>query len=249
MKVAAILGAAGGIGAATARLAAARGFRVVAGDLVDPASAVTGLPHEPLALRADVTDPEAMLRFAQAAADAGEVVMLVYAAGIVATMPVDRTDWSLQRRIMAVNLDGAFFAAGAFAPVFRTQGQGGAAVFVSSIAGRRGEAGASAYCASKFGLIGLVESLAAEWAPMGVRACAVAPGNVDTPMLGRVAHDIAANEGVREAEVWDRIRNVGAARRLVTPEEVAETCLALASPGFSAVTGVTLTVDAGAMVG
>lgn len=249
MKVAAILGAAGGIGAATARLAAERGFRVVAGDLADPSAAVAGLPHEPLAVQADVTDPEAMLGFACAAQGAGEVAVLVYAAGIVATMPVDQTDWTVQRRIMAVNLDGAFFAAAGFAPVFREQGQGGTAVFISSIAGRRGEAGASAYCASKFGLIGLVESLAAEWAPMGVRACAVAPGNVDTPMLARVARDIAANEGAPEAEVWERIRNVGAARRLVSPEEVAETCLALASPGLSAVTGVTLTVDAGAMVG
>jgi NAD(P)-dependent dehydrogenase (short-subunit alcohol dehydrogenase family) len=150
---------------------------------------------------------------------------------------------------MAVNLDGAFFAAGAFAPVFRDQGQGAAAVFVSSIAGLRGEAGASAYCASKFGLIGLVESLAAEWVPIGVRACAVAPGNVDTPMLARVAGDIAANEGVPEAEVWERIRNIGAARRLVSAEEVADACLALAAPGLSAVTGITLRVDAGAMVG
>jgi NAD(P)-dependent dehydrogenase (short-subunit alcohol dehydrogenase family) len=178
VKVAAILGAAGGIGAATARLAAARGFRVVAGDLVDPATAVAGLPHAPLAVRADVTDPEAMVRFAAAAQSAGEVAMLVYAAGIVATMPIDRTDWALQRRIMAVNLDGAFFAAGAFAPVFLMQGQGGAAVFISSIAGRRGEAGASAYCASKFGLIGLVESLAAEWAPWACGPARWRQGNV-----------------------------------------------------------------------
>ncbi|NAZ37356.1 SDR family NAD(P)-dependent oxidoreductase [Rubellimicrobium sp. CFH 75288] len=247
MRVAAILGAGGGIGAACARAAAEAGWRVVAGDIGGAAErAVGGLAHDPLALEADVTDEAAMGRLAATAAEAGEVGLLIYAAGVVGTMAVDRMDWTLHRRIMAVNLEGAFLAAAAFAPVLRP---GGAAVFLSSVAGRRGEARASSYCASKFGLIGLAESLAAEWAPRGVRVCAVAPGNVDTPMLARVARDIAAAEGVTEEAVRERLRRAGAARRLVRPEEVAAVCVALGSPDFGAVTGATITVDAGAMVG
>ncbi|MFQ6550342.1 SDR family NAD(P)-dependent oxidoreductase [Aestuariibius sp. 2305UL40-4] len=230
VRRAAVLGAGGGIGAACMLAFAAAGWESIGADLVPSDTQQT----------LDVTDAAAVARFAN---DIKPVDAMIYAAGAVATMPIAETDFTTWRRIMAVNLDGAAHAASAFARAMA--GQGGAMVFVSSAAGLRGEGNASAYSASKAGLIGMVESIAAELVPANIRVNAVAPGNVDTPMLRQVAQGIAKAEGRDEAEVWDSFARTGAARRILDPVEVARVCLAMCEDGFSGVTGATLPVDAG----
>ena len=246
-RLAVIIGA-GGIGAACCAAFAEDGYRVLAGDSHVEAArgAVRDLAHDPVAVALDVTDLGAVADAARAASGLGPLGALVYTPGLVMTGAVEATDWALYRKLMAVNLDGAFYTAAAFGPALKAAR--GSMVLVSSTAGRRGEAGASHYCASKFGLIGLAESLAAEFAPLA-RVNAVCPGNVDTPMLAKVARDIAVYQNVPEDEVRHGLEHAGAARRLVRPREVAEACLALCRPGLSAVTGATVTVDAGAGVG
>lgn len=246
-----VLGAGGGIGAACVAAFSGAGRFVVAADLDrDKAqAAIEGLGGATIARAADVTSPEALRALAEAATDFGPLTDLVYAPGLSMTAAIEDTDWARYRALMAVNLDGAFHAAAAAARVFKRQASGGAMVFVSSTAGRRGEAGASHYCASKFGLIGLAESLAAELGGHQIRVNTVCPGNVDTPMLADIAGQIARFRGMPEAAVWDLLRTSGAAHRLVTPAEVAAVCLMLCEPRASAVTGATLTVDAGASVG
>ena len=120
---------------------------------------------------------------------------------------------------------------------FAAGGGHGSIVLISSTAGLRGEAGASAYCASKFGLIGLAESLAAELAGKCIRVNAVCPGNVDTPMLQEAVRQIAEYEGVDASAVRDRLARDGASRRLVRPDEVAAACWYLCSDGAAAITG------------
>jgi NAD(P)-dependent dehydrogenase (short-subunit alcohol dehydrogenase family) len=249
--IAVVLGAAGALGTACCQAFAAAGYRIAAGDirLAEAERAVAGLPHAPSAHRVDVTDAAALAGWAQEVAATGAVRAMVYAPGLVMTSPVERTDWSQYRQLMAVNLDGAFHAAAAFVPVMRDQTTPASIVLISSTAGRRGEAGATQYCASKFGLIGLGESLAAELVPARVRVNMVCPGNVDTPMLRRVADDIAAFRGIDRAAVWESLHRAGAADRLVRPSEVAAACVSLCDPALSATTGATLTVDAGAMLG
>lgn len=229
-KRAVVIGARGGIGAACMLAFASMGWEAIGADL----SADDGLQA------LDVTDAVAVEAFAS---DLGPVDAMVYAAGVVATMPIAETDFATWRKIMAVNFDGAAHAASAFAKTM--SGQGGAMVFVSSAAGVRGESNASAYSASKAGLIGLVESIAAELVPVGIRVNAVAPGNVDTPMLREVARGIAAAEGRDEAEVWDSFARTGAANRILSPDEVAQVCVSLCTDAFSGVTGATIPVDAG----
>lgn len=247
----AVIGAAGGIGRACVSAFARTGWTVLAADLdADAASAALAgqrggsTAHRPAAL--DVTDHAAVEALAE---EAGAIDAVVYSAGIVATMPIAETDFSTFRKIMAVNLDGAALVASAFARRMIAREGGGSLVFVSSAAGLRGEANASAYCASKFGLIGLVQSIAAELTAHDIRANAVAPGNVDTPMLRAVARDIAAVSGDDVDTVWTGFAKTGAAQRLITPDEVAATCLALCGPGFSAVTGATVPVDGGYLLG
>jgi NAD(P)-dependent dehydrogenase (short-subunit alcohol dehydrogenase family) len=128
-------------------------------------------------------------------------------------------------------------------------GRPGSFVFLSSTAGKRGEAGASAYCASKFGLLGMVECFAAEVAARGIRVNAICPGNVDSPLLRAVARDQARREGSSVEVVVEMYANVAAARRLVTPEEVAAVAVWLVSPAASGITGESINVDAGALTG
>lgn len=245
--VAVVVGGGGTIGTACVRALAQAGATVWSVDRHEQvaAQAIAGLPGSPKSAACDVTDANAL---EDLAARIGDVDSVVYAAGVNADGAVVDIDWTVYRRVMAVNLDGAFHAAAAFARRMIARGQGGAFVFLSSTAGLRGEAGASIYCATKFGLIGLTESLAAELSQHGVRVNAVCPGNVDSPMLRDVAEKIAQRVGADAAEVWESMAHSGAATRLVDPREVANLCLHLVSPASSAITGTTIRVDAGAML-
>lgn len=246
---AAIIGAGGGIGRACVVAFAQAGWTVVAADLDGKAAAdaINDCPFpNPGADRAfplDVTDQPAVEAFAS---EAGPVDAVIYSAGLNATMAIAETDFAAFRKVMAVNLEGGALIASVFARQMIARRSGGSMVFISSAAGLKGEANASAYCASKFGLIGLVESIAAELTPHDIRVNALAPGNVDTPMLRQVAREIAAIEDRDVETVWQDLATAGAARRLVTPTEVATVCVALCTPAFSAVTGATLPVDGGA---
>ncbi len=245
------MGAAGAIGRATCRAFAAAGASLWALDLDERAAseALTGLPGEHRSRAVDVTDAEAITGLAAEIYRQHPVDSVVYAPGLVFTADVAATEWASYRRLMAVNLDGAFYCAQAFVRPMLATKRAGSFVFISSMAGKRGEAGASAYCASKFGLIGMVESFAAETAADGIRANAVCPGNVDSPMLKKVAVDIAAREGRELETVWQEMAEVAAAKRLVNPDEVAAVCLWLCSSAASAVTGEAINVDAGALSG
>jgi NAD(P)-dependent dehydrogenase (short-subunit alcohol dehydrogenase family) len=172
----------------------------------------------------------------------------VYAAGIVFDDDVVEMDWSAYRRLMAVNLDGAFFTGAAFARPMIERGRQGSFVFISSMSGLRGEPSASAYCASKFGMIGMVQSFAAELTRHEIRANAVCPGNVDGPLLRGVADEMARRQGRSATEVYAGLACVGAAQRFVQPAEVAQLCLFLASPAASGITGASLPVDCGALI-
>ena len=120
---------------------------------------------------------------------------------------------------------------------------------MSSTAGKQGEAGAAAYCASKFGVLGLVESFAAEVATAGIRVNALCPGNVDSPMLTRVAEMQAERTGSSADSVMKDYVRLAATKRLVAPHEVAQAALWLSSGAASGITGESINVDAGALTG
>ena len=243
-----VVGGAGALGEAICRAYAEAGARVSLYDLDLGAAerVVAGLGDGHHCGAVDVTDAPSVERIA---GEAGFADSVVYCAGVAFTAEAHSTDWEQYRRLMAINLDGAFYVAGAFSRRMAEAGREGSFIFMSSTAGLRGEAGASAYCASKFGINGLTESLAAELSPAGIRANAVAPGNVDSPMLRFVAENQAAREGTAVEEMLDRYARAGAAVRLVEPAEVGATVVWLASPLASGVTGHVIRVDTGQMIG
>ncbi len=254
-RVAVVTGGARGIGAAVTEVLARAGARVVVADR-DRASA----EEQAGRLRAagaqahvsvvDVADEDSVEAAADDAVAAfGRLDVVVANAGIVHLDPVDRlalADWS---RVIAVNLTGAFLTVRAFGRRLVEQGEGGSVVVSSSLFGRRGGRENAAYSASKFGVIGLVESAAADLAPAGVRVNAVCPGQVDTEMIRELADQRAALTGTAPGAVLDAMAASIPLGRLAGVDEVADTYLYLASPLSRYVTGQSLVVDGGLQVG
>ncbi|MFF2330578.1 MULTISPECIES: SDR family NAD(P)-dependent oxidoreductase [unclassified Streptomyces] len=241
-----VVGAAGALGRAACAALAARGHAVWAADAADPSPALAGLPgggHH--AVRVDVTEQtsvDELLRTAWEGPDA-RLDGLVYAPGVNVTGPVADLDWPGYERLMDVNLNGAFRTGQALARMLATDARPFGSVFLSSTAGLRGEAGGAAYSASKFGLIGFVQSFAAEIAGYGGRANAVCPGNVDSPMLRRLAAQVAERESAPAEEVLARFADASAFRRLIDPGEVGRVCAWLVSAESSGISGQNLVVD------
>jgi len=220
-EVALVTGASSGIGRATALLLARSGAKVAA--LARNASALAQLASESsgaiLAVPGDLERPESVDEALEtASARLGAVTILVNNAGLIEPARLDAMDTASWDRHFAVNVRAAFLASRRVLPSMIAAGRG-AIVNVASISGVPGPRkfpGFTAYCASKAALIGLTESLAAELRGSGVRVNCVSPGSVDTPMLKRVAPSLQPG---------------------MSPDEVAETILFLASRRAAAING------------
>lgn len=227
-----VTGGARGIGAATARRLAADGFAVVIFDLEDGESIAKEIGGG--FDRLDVTDVEGVDRLV---GRRGPFDVVVNNAGIdqhAFFTDLTPADW---RRLLSVNLEGAFAVTRAALPAMQAA-RSGRIVNVSSEAGRLGSKGGAVYAAAKAGVIGFTRSIARENARYAVTANVVLPGPIRTPM---VAADIARH-GKR---VEENLRNLTLLRRLGEPEEVAAAIAFLASPAASYITGEVLGVSGG----
>lgn len=211
-KVAIITGASSGIGKRTAELLEERGARVVT------FARSSGM------VRGDVSDPEAIERlFAETESRFGPCDILINAAGMVDPAPLVETTPEQWRRMFDVNVYGVYLACRRVLPSMLARGSG-AIVNVASISGIVGTEkfpGFVSYCASKGAVISLTEALAVEVKSRGVRVNAVSPGSVDTAMWAAVS---------------------GGAPADITPAEVAETILFLASDRSRPINGQNLHV-------
>ncbi len=235
--VAVVIGAAGTIGEACVAQFREHGHSVIAVDLTAPSL------EGATVMAMDVTDRDSVREVLSALDDSRPISALVYAAGVNTTGPLDGLDWSDYERVMAVNLQGAFHVAAQLEILMNKTPRSLGAVFISSTAGLRVEPGGSVYVASKFGLRGLVESFAGEIAPLGGRANTVCPGNVDSVMLTRLAAQFAERQGTTAESVMEQLAASNAFHRLITPREVANTCVWLCSAGASGISGQTIVVD------
>jgi hypothetical protein len=246
-RVAIVTGGGSGIGRAIARRFSDQGARVVVagrheGPLAEVAAEIDG--H---AVACDVTQlgsVEAL--FAETLAWGGRLDVLVNNAGqtgpVGALADVDLDAW---RACVEVNLFGAMHCLRVAARIMGAQGRG-SIVNMSSRMGLHGYPMRTAYSATKFALIGMTEAVAREVGPLGVRVNALCPGAVSGELMERVIAARAASEGRPPAEIIRRDYTESAAlRRWLSPEEVAEAALFLASDASSAITGERIRVDCG----
>ena len=238
-RVAVITGGASGIGLASARAFAKAGARVVVLDREVAAETSRELGVDAFAVQADVSD-EASLEaaFADVAARAGRVDVLVNSAGIAIRRPAVELSVADWEKVVAVNMTGSFLAARIAARHMIEGGVAGAIVSVSSIMGFSGGGlyPNISYQTTKGAIVNMTRALAVEWAPHGIRVNAVAPTYVNTPFIAPLVADPA---------LVARIEAMTPLRRLAEPEEVAAAILFLASPAASMITGHTLPVDGG----
>jgi NAD(P)-dependent dehydrogenase (short-subunit alcohol dehydrogenase family) len=223
--VAIVTGASSGLGRATAMALAGAGADVAmlarsAAELGDAAREIgerTG--RRALALPLDLADEPALVdAVARVAAELGRVDILVNAAGTDAPGAAESLETTAWDRVLAVNLRAPFVLAREAFPHLRAAG-GGTIVNISSVAGKRGWANASAYCASKFGLTGLTQSLAAEGKPHGIRACILYPGGMATGWGAWSAAERAAAQAAAPAAAPEDERTP---TRALPPSEVAD---------------------------
>ena len=227
--VAVVTGGSGGIGLAIMAALAETGATVVSLDLAPPSSGSW--------LACDVRDDASVARaVGNVLSTHGRIDIAVHAAGIARDAVVWKLaadDWDL---VQEVNLRGAFYLLRHVIPVMRDGGSG-RVILIGSINGSRGKFGASAYAASKAGLIGLAKSVSRETGRFGIRVNVVEPGWVRTPMTEALP-----------AELRQRALDETLLGELVEPEDVAAAVTYLAGPGGRRITGQILRVDAGQYV-
>ena len=177
---------------------------------------------------------------------AGRIDVVVNNAGTSAWRPLEAIDDAFWADMIGVNLSGVLYTCRAAVPHLR---RGGAIVNVSSLAGKRGSANNTAYCAAKFGVNGLTQSLAKELGPRGIRVNAVCPVYVDTAGLREAlaAPDAPPRGQDIDAYLAEFVRGQATLGRLPLAEDVAATCLVLASPATAAITGQCINVDCGVL--
>jgi NAD(P)-dependent dehydrogenase (short-subunit alcohol dehydrogenase family) len=235
---------ASGIGRAIADLLLANGAKVAICDVgKDFLSAYRKAHPGSPAVVADVSsEKDVDSLFKTVAKELGGLDALINNAGIAGpTGGVDEIDPADWRRCIDIDLTGQFLCARRAVPMIRKAG-GGSIVNMSSAAGRFGYAFRTPYSAAKWGIIGFTQSLAKELGPQNIRVNAILPGIVKGPRMDRVIEARAKQVGVSHEEMETRYLERVSLRRMVTPEDIAETVMFLLSRAGANISGQSLGV-------
>jgi sorbitol-6-phosphate 2-dehydrogenase len=247
-KVAIVTGAGQGLGEAIARRLAAEGCKVVVADLVtENAEKVAASLPDALAVTVDVTNEEQVAAMTAATvAKYGRLDLMVPNAGILIAEPIEDADVRKWRKVIDVNLVGNMLCCKYAAREFIKQ-HSGAIVAINSKSGKRGSFRNSAYAASKFGAIGLIQSVALELAPYGARANAICPGNLlDSPLWqDSLFEQYAKNRGMSVEEVRKFYEGQVPLGRGASYDDICNVVVFLASDASSYMTGQALNVTGG----
>ena len=240
-----ITGGGTGIGASAATHLNAAGAKVtVAGRRREPLEKIAGIVKGAI-VQCDVTARDQIARaFDEARAANGPIEMLIVNAGIAESAPFHKMTRESWDRIIATNLTAAFDCAQAAIGDLLAS-ENGRLVFVASVASLRGVPYAAHYAASKHGLLGLMKSLAAEYAKTNLTVNAVCPGYVDTPMTNQSIDRVSKITGRSEEEARAAITNMNASGRLVHPDGIGTIIMTLCLPQSRDVNGAAITIDGG----
>jgi 3-hydroxybutyrate dehydrogenase len=235
-----VTGAASGIGRAIAERLVADGWDVLAADLApDPDG-----PGEPFAADLSTREGNRAAVVATVAAFGG-IDAVVANAGFQHVSPFESFDEDRWDALLAVLLTSPFLLSRYAWPYLRESGEG-RIVVVASVHGLVASPFKTGYVAAKHGAVGLVKSLALEGAPDGIRAVALCPGFVRTPLVALQIAALAESRGITEEEALrDVLLEPQALKRLLEPEEVADVAAFLLGPGGRSFTGSPVVMDSG----
>lgn len=245
-QVAVVTGAARGIGLAIAQRLADDGYRVALTDVdADEVVRQAGALSDAIGLQHDVRDSTAGRAMAEEVLDRfGRIDVLVNNAGtnihVHPTVEVAEDDFNL---VVDVNLKGTFFTTQAVLPAL--QERGGRIVNMSSILGLKPAANVAAYCASKYAITGLTQSLAAELAQYDITVNSVHPGIVATALHDRVVEGVSAMTKLSVDEAWAEFERIIPLHRFQKVEDVAAVVAFLVSPSGKDITGSAFKIDGG----
>ena len=252
-KIALVTGGAQGLGAALCHRLASEGAHVMIADLRQEQAAETAAEirrntdRRALGIATDVTDEAQVAALVQqTVTELGRLDILVANAGIVLSGPLEEFDVDQWRKVVDVNLVGYFLCAKHAAQVMKAQGHG-SIIQINSKSGKKGSFKNSAYAASKFGGIGLTQSIALELAEFGVRVNAVCPGNLlDSPLwVNSLYGQYAKRLNITEEEVRQRYIDQVPMKRGCTYEDVTNLVVFLASDQSGYMTGQAINVTGG----
>ncbi len=243
-KVAIVTGSARGIGAETARTFAAEGAKVVITDVMAEqgeatAAAIRAEGGDALFVQANVAELSSVQKLVDATvAQYGRLDIIVNNAGVLRDAQLKKMSEKDFDLVIAVNLKGVYNCGQVAANQMLAQGDGGVILNASSVVGMDGNFGQTNYVATKAGVIGMTKVWARELGPKGIRVNAVAPGFIETDMTAQMPQ-----------HVYDGMVAKTPLRRAGTAQDIANAYLWLASDEANFISGVTLRVDGGILVG
>lgn len=243
-----VTGGGSGIGRAIALRLAREGARVaISGRRLEPLEETRALAHEQgrdlMVHGLDVRDAEAVDGCVErVASEFGGLQVLVNNAGLGGPNAIQGEGPDRWRDILSVNLDGMFHATRA---ALRYMKPGGSVINMSSVLGKFGVPGYTAYCTSKHGVIGFTRSLALEVAPREIRVNAICPGWVETEMAREGMEDMARNMGMDFDETRKMALSQVPLGRILQPEEIAGLCVWLVSDEARGMTGQAINLSGG----
>jgi NAD(P)-dependent dehydrogenase (short-subunit alcohol dehydrogenase family) len=240
-----ITGGGTGIGAAAAEHLHAAGAKLsLLGRRLEPLQAIAER-HGGIALGCDVTAPDQIGNaFDEARTLNGPIDLLIVNAGIAESAPFHKMTRESWDKIIGTNLTAAFECSrAAIGDLLKSDN--GRLVFVASVASLRGVSYAAHYAASKHGLLGLMRSLAAEYAKTNLTVNAVCPGYVDTPMTDQSVARVSQITGRSEGDARSVITNMNASGRLVDPQAIGNVIAMLCLPLSRDINGAAVTIDGG----
>jgi meso-butanediol dehydrogenase/(S,S)-butanediol dehydrogenase/diacetyl reductase len=250
-KVAFVTGAGQGIGEAIAIRLADDGFAIACADMNQEtaeavAKKITGSGGKACAIVVDVADRQAVFNAVEQATERlGGMDVVINNAGIAPIMPIEESDFDIYRRTFDINVGGVLWGIQAATEAFKKLGHGGKIISACSQAGQLGNPNLAVYCGSKFAVRGITQSAARELAPLGITVNAYCPGIVNTPMMSKVAHELADSNGQSFEWGMEQFAKNITLQRISEPSEVAACVSFLAGPDSDYMTGQAVVIDGG----